>query len=267
MIRFALNQITCPNLSFDRFLELARELGCPGVELRTDVDPAFFDKNPPRDIARKVEDAGLRVLALAELYGFNDMTAARYDEACRLMDLAVECNAEAVVLIPLNEGDDTPCDLSNALEILAPELVARQLRALVEPLGFATSSLRRKSDVVDVIEVLQLTGTVKLVHDTFHHHLADEQSVFGRHTGLVHVSGVVRGGQSRASLRDADRVLVGPDDQLDNISQIKTLRRSGYTGPLSFEAFAPQVQTLIDPTDELSRSMDFISLQTAAQAA
>ncbi len=272
MIGFALNHMTCPNLSLDRFLAVARDLGCVGIELRTDIDPAFFERNPPREIARKAREAGLRVLALAELYGFNDLTPARYDEACRLMDLAAACEAEAVVLIPLNEGcvperAQRLDGLSRALEILAPELSARQLRGFVEPLGFASSSLRLKADVVDVIEALSLAGSVKLIHDTFHHHLSGEQALFGHHTGLVHISGTQGGRRDPATLKDGDRVLVGADDQLENIEQIKALQRAGYAGPLSFEAFAPEVHNLRDPADELSRSLDFIAQQSAAEAA
>ena len=48
-----------------------------------------------------------------------------------------------------------------------------------------------------------------------------------------------------------------------------TLRdlRGGYTGPLSFEAFSPNVHALIDPKAALSRSTHFIENEILAHAA
>lgn len=270
MVSFALNQMTCRNLSFDRFLEVSRALGCVGVELRTDID--FFDVNPPAEVARKVTDAGLRVLALAELYAFNDLTSARYDAACRLMELAVDCGAEGLVLIPSNEGPEPERQrrldgLHRSFEILAPELAAHTLTGFVEPLGFATSSLQSKADVVETVIEMGLTSRIKLVHDTFHHALAQENAVYAAHTGILHVSGVSLLNKPISELQDKDRGFVGADDQLGNISQINALCADGYAGPLSFELFAPEVHSLRDPAPALLQSIEFITQQHAAKAA
>ncbi|MBW8283735.1 MAG: TIM barrel protein, partial [Rhizobium sp.] len=102
------------------------------------------------------------------------------------------------------------------------------------------------------------TGVFKLVHDTFHHHLAGEPALFPAMTGLVHISGVTDPAVSVADLRDSHRVLVDSDDRLDNVGQIRALRAAGYSGPLSFEPFAPSVHALTDPRAAVRESIDYI---------
>ncbi|MGO4139887.1 hypothetical protein ACEQ6A_36365, partial [Rhizobium brockwellii] len=45
---------------------------------------------------------------------------------------------------------------------------------LVEPLGFEICSLRSKTEAAEEIRELGAESTFRLVHDTFHHHLAGE---------------------------------------------------------------------------------------------
>ena len=70
-----------------------------------------------------------------------------------------------------------------------------------------------------------------------------------------------------ANAKDADRVLVDGNDRLGNVEQITELLRGGYIGPLSFEAFSPDVHALIDPKEALSRSIHFIENEILAHAA
>ena len=39
MLPFALNHMTTPNLGWESFLDLAKGLGCVGVEFRNDLKP------------------------------------------------------------------------------------------------------------------------------------------------------------------------------------------------------------------------------------
>jgi 2-keto-myo-inositol isomerase len=56
-------------------------------------------------------------------------------------------------------------------------------------------------------------------------------------------------------MRDPHRVLVIPGDRLGNVEQIASLQAAGWTGPVSFEAFAPAVHALADPEAALRASM------------
>jgi 2-keto-myo-inositol isomerase len=47
-------------------------------------------------------------------------------------------------------------------------------------------------------------------------------------------------------------------------SQIATLRAKGYSGPISFEAFSPEIHALADPESALRRSIAFIEEGVAA---
>ena len=129
------------------------------------------------------------------------------------------------MLVPSNDG--APPDRLDrrrwrrSRAILAP----RGLVGLVEPLGFATSALRRKSEAVAAIDAVGGRDVFRLVHDTFHHHLAGEAALFPAATGLVHISGVDDPALAAAAMRDADRGLVTADDRIGNIAQIQALLR------------------------------------------
>jgi 2-keto-myo-inositol isomerase len=96
------------------------------------------------------------------------------------------------------------------------------------------------------------------VHDTFHHTLAHGGPLFPDHTGIVHVSGVVDQAVSLSEMRDGHRVLVTPGDRLGNVDQITALHAAGWTGPVSFEAFSPEVHALTHPEAALRASMDHV---------
>jgi 2-keto-myo-inositol isomerase len=98
----------------------------------------------------------------------------------------------------------------------------------------------------------------RLVHDTFHHHLAGEAEMYPERTGLVHISGVTDRALTVADMRDADRVLVDEADRLGNVAQIKALHAGGYRGALSFEPFAESVQKAPDIALRLTASMRFV---------
>jgi len=272
MLPFALNHITAPTLRYDSLATLAGRCGCIGVELRNDLGRALFDGADPADVRETLEAAGIRLLALAEVKAFNDGSQRALDEAEALADIAVACGAEAISLIPRNDGqrtesDQVRADLTTALEALRPILRARGLVGLIEPLGFATCGLRHKADAVAAIDAMDAGDSFKLIHDTFHHHLAGEGAFFAAHTGLVHVSGVTDPSLKPAQMCDAHRGHVDADDQLGNLAQIKALQVAGYAGPISVEAFSPEVHTLTDPAAALSGSFNFITSHLLRNAA
>ncbi len=272
MLPRALNHMSVPGWRWDDFIGLARSIGCAGVEFRNDLSGSLFAGDDPARVRFVARDAGVRVLALAELKAFNDWSDRRRAEAAGLIDTAAACGAEAVTLIPRSDGlgcgnGERQANLRVALRELAPMLAERQLVGLVEPLGFGICSLRRKSEAVDAIEALGLAERFRLVHDTFHHRLAGGEPMFAGHTGIVHVSGVIETEPALHDLRDPHRALVDARDRLGSAVQVRELRNAGYSGPVSIEAFAPCVHASRDPAGDLARSFEFIFSDPADRAA
>ncbi len=269
---FALNHMSVRRLGTEAFLALAADLGCGGVELRNDLGRPLFDGAEPGTVRAMAAARGLRLLALAELKGFNDWSEDRAREARALMATARAAGAEAVALIPRNDGrglgnGERQANLRLALRELAPMLEEFGLIGLVEPLGFERSSLRHKAEAVEAIEALGLAGRVRLVHDSFHHHLAGGGPVFAEHTGIVHVSGVTDPALATAEMRDEHRVLVDARDRLGTIEQLEALMDGGWRGPVSIEAFAPEVHELDNPGAALAASFAFIRSALEARVA
>jgi 2-keto-myo-inositol isomerase len=264
MIHFALNHMTVARLSFRELVALSKQLGCIGIEVRNDLPQPLFDGVDPAEGGAFVRDNGLRLLAVAEVKRFNDWSADKEAEALALMKIAQAAGAEAVSLIPRNDNlgmgnGERQANLRVALKALKPMLEDHNLVGMVEPLGFEVCALRYKAEAVEGIEAVGGKGRFKLVHDTFHHTLAHGGPLFPEHTGIVHVSGVVDQEVGVADMRDAHRVLVTRGDRLGNVEQIAALQAAGWNGPVSFEAFSPEVHALADPTAALRASMDFIA--------
>ena len=272
MLDFAINHMSLANASYLSMLDSASALGCVGVEVRCDLTRSLFDGDTPSGAAAAAKSRNLRILSLAEIGAFDDYSQAKHDEAEQLMQIAVACGAEAIALIPRNDGficsdDEREHNLTLALAEYKPLLEVHGLVGLIEPLGFTTSSLRSKTTAVAAIDDLQANHCYKLVHDTFHHFLAGEEIFFPEHTGLVHMSGVTDSSLAVARMQDAHRVFVDEFDRLDNIGQIEKLHAMGYQGPVSMEAFSPQVHTLKEPNVALSRSFNYIASSLAVRAA
>lgn len=264
MLHFALNHMTTARLGFAQVVDLATDLGCVGIEVRNDLPQPLFDGMDPAAAGAMIRDRGLRLLAVAEVKRFNDWSDEKASEALALMAIARAAGAEAVSLIPRNDNQgigngERQATLRVALRALKPMLEDHDLIGLVEPLGFEICSLRFKSEAVEGIAAVGGTGRFKLVHDTFHHTLADGGPLFPGDTGIVHISGVVDQTVSVSAMRDPHRVLVTPGDRLGNIEQLAALRASGWAGPVSFEAFSPEVHALADPRAALRASIAHIS--------
>jgi 2-keto-myo-inositol isomerase len=268
LLSYALNHMVAPRRTFAGLAELATSLGLDQVEVRNDLQGVpISDGTPPARIREQAEAAGVRILSINALQRFNDWNDERATEAAALARYARDCGAQALVLCPVNAAGDRPSEqermgkLRDALRGLAPILGDAGIIGLVEPLGFAESSLRLKSDVVEAIEELELGERFRLVHDTFHHYLAGEARMYPEWTGLVHISGVDED-LPLDRLRDKHRVLVEGSDILGNIGQIIGLME-GYSGPYSFEPFAASVHAQGDIAGALEISMHWIDREIA----
>ncbi|HEU0223474.1 MAG TPA: TIM barrel protein [Paracoccaceae bacterium] len=270
---FALNHMVAPRLQAAEFFALARSLGVGGVEIRNDLaGTAILDGTPPAKLRRLAEVNGLRILSINALQRFNDWDDDRQAGAEALADYAAACGAEALVLVPTNDGSgrangERQANLRIALKALKPILASRGLLGLVEPLGFESCSLRLKSEAVAAIDAVGAGDRFRLVHDTFHHFVAGEAEPFPERTGLVHLSGVSDPAVAVPDMRDPHRGLVGAQDRLGALEQIARLRAGGCLAPLSFEPFAPAVHAEPDPQPALSQSMQLIGAGLARMAA
>lgn len=266
--------MVAPRLGLEAFFELAARLGVGAVEIRNDLPGvALSDGTDAASVRSAASGKGLRILSVNALQRFNEWTPARADEAKALCDQTKAAGAEALVLCPVNEEGFWPDDASrlqalrDALAGLAPILEKAGLIGLVEPLGFAECSLRLKSEAVAAIDAVGQSDRFKLVHDTFHHFVAAETTLFPERTGLVHISGVEDRAVPREAMRDPHRVLVGPGDLIDNLGQLRALESGGYRGALSFEPFAAEVAGSADIEGDLRASMNFVAAGLRADAA
>jgi 2-keto-myo-inositol isomerase len=264
--------MTVPSASTRQLIDVAAGLGCVGVELRNDLGKPLFDGVEAAEIRALTAAQGQRILALAEMKAFNENRDDKRETAQTLIATARDCGAEGVALIPAVaqqsvDRTDQRNALRKALIILQPILENYGVKGLIEPLGFTNSSLRFKDDVVASLDELSRPDCFAIVHDTFHHHLAGGGHVYADLTAIVHISGVVDPALAVDQMTDAHRVLVDAHDRLDNIGQLRSLRAAGYTGPASFEAFAPEIHDMKDPTAALAGSIAFINTELAAQMA
>lgn len=272
IMKTALNHMTVPGLDYEAFLDLAARLGCVGVEVRNDIPRPLFDGLDPAEAGRIARDKGLRLVGLSQVYPFNDWTEAREDAVKALIATAKASGAETISLIPRNDGTalgngERQANLRVALKAVLPLLQDAGMIALVEPLGFLRSSLRSKTELVDMIASIGGTEHFRIVHDTFHHALADGGPLFPDQTGIVHISAVTDQKLSLAQMEDAHRVLIDARDRLGNVEQLAALIAAGYDGPVSYECFSPETQAMADPYTEIKSSFDFIFSQLQAHAA
>lgn len=272
-IRFAINHMVAPQLSLDAFFGLARALGVADVEIRNDISgEAIADGTSAGEVRQMADSNGVSIISINALQKFNHWSETRRAEAESLADYAVSCGSQALVLVAANDdtgmGDDERIEnATEALLGLKPILHSRNIIGLVECLGFETSSLRKKSEAVSAIDAADGREVFRLIHDTFHHHLAGEAALFPGRTGLIHISGVDDPAVTRSNMRDSHRVLVGTHDRLGSIAQIKSLRAAGADVSLSFEPFAAELRTLADPAGAIRQSMEFIRSTLGAMAA
>ncbi|OLF54669.1 TIM barrel protein [Pseudomonas chlororaphis] len=264
-LRFALNRMVAPRLTLPEFIELAVALKADAIEIRNDLEGVEIeDGTPPQEVRRLCAARGIQVLSINALYPFDLWNDERRAQALRLAAYARDCGARGLVLCPLNQLDDPRsvaernAGLRTALTELATILREHGLLGFIEPLGFEECSLRRKRKAVEAVRAIGGLDVFRLVHDTFHHHLAGEQEFFPELTGLVHISGVEDRAVPLASIRDGHRVLVGKGDILGNRAQIETLLERGYSGYLSFEPFAESVHALADIRQALGASIDHL---------
>ncbi|RQW62648.1 TIM barrel protein [Vibrio viridaestus] len=259
-IKFALNHMLCPKVPAETLIDYAVQLGLDAIELRNDVNEnSLTSVEQAKAVGAKAKEAGVKILTINAIYPFNVWDDELKVKTEALAELAGACGAEAIVLCPLNDGNErTKAQVKESLTNIKSIFDKYGLKGYVEPLGFPISSLRTKAAAVEAIKELGFEDTFKLVHDTFHHKGAGETEVFAKNTGLVHISGVEDPAITFEEMLDEHRLMVGPEDRLDNVGQIKKLVAAGYTGYFAFEPFSAPVWDLPDHVAAAKESMQFI---------
>jgi 2-keto-myo-inositol isomerase len=270
-LRFAINRMAVPRQAFPDFVALVKRLRVDAIEIRNDLEGVEMrDGTAALRIGAMAREAGLVIRSINALQRFDQWNAQRETEAHALVRYAAESGTQALVLCPTNDRQDARSpqqrhdDLVHALTQLRPLLEAQRLTGLVEPLGFAECAVRRKSQAVRAFEAIGGAGPFRLVHDTFHHHLAGEDLFYPELTGLVHISGVDEPALAVDEMRDAHRVLVGAADRLGNVAQLQRLLAAGYAGYVSFEPFAEEVAASSGIEAQLAASMAWLRAQLEA---
>lgn len=272
MLNFALNHMSLAKRPYRDLLAVASNLACTGVEVRNDLGVPLFDGLDAEEAGRNAAAAGISIYAVAEVKAFTDFSDDTLARAKALAETAVACGARGVALIPRCDGvsiakTERVSNLRTALRELKPLFAEYGLIGFVEPLGFEHSALRSKRETIEAIEHCGGREQFQLVHDTFHHYLFEDSTLFPEYTGMVHISGVIDQTLDAAQFRDEHRVLVGKADRLGNIAQLRALIEAGYSGPISTEAFAPNVHDFIDPAKELAGSFEYIAATLETRAA
>ncbi len=264
-LNFSINRISASALSYVDFLAMCQRLNVKTIEIRNDLPNCeISDGTPAATIKAATEAAGIEIYTINALYPFDVFNADLAARAKKMAQYAKECGAKALVMCPYNEMDDKRSEreryqgLVASLKALKPILEDHGIFGLIEPLGFTQCALRKKSDAVKAIYEAGVEKTYRLVHDTFHHYLAEEDIFYPDLTGLVHISGVEDASLANGAMRDAHRILVGKNDRLGNMAQLKTLIARGYQGVISFEPFADEIQQAKDGEKQLLASMNFI---------
>lgn len=248
-MNICLNRITSPALGLKEFLALASACACKGVELRNDLGNTHpYDNLDPAEVRKLLSQFNLEVVSINAQQRFNDGNPIRVEELETLLELGKNIGTKAIVLCPANGIEPTEDhnrwfdQTTEALAAFGPLFLQYKMLGYVEPLGFTVSSLRTKADAIQAIRLSGYEACYKVVHDTFHHHLAAEQQLFVPMTGLVHTSSVSPEVNKEAT--DADRLILLDNDLLKSKEQVFSLLKEGYEGPVSFEPFSPQVQQL-----------------------
>lgn len=261
-MHFAINHMTVPHLSYRELINLAIKLNCTGVEVRNDIKNVLFDGLDPIEAGKIAADKGIRIIGLSQIYPFNRWNKQRKFELLELIKIAEAASAETISLIPANDGfgcseNERKSNLNIALRAILPILKNVNITALIEPLGFMRSSLRSKRDVINGIKSINGENQFKLVHDTSHHALTGGE-LFPESTGLVHISGVNEVNLNLAQMEDKHRVIIDEQDRLDNLGQLRNLKKAGYAGIVSYECFSPSVHSITNPYNTLKKSFEYI---------
>ncbi len=260
-INLSINQIIMKYSTFDEFISFTKKLNIQNIEIRNDIENNLIKENEPEKIKDICDSHSVRILTINALQKFNIWDEKRKSELIELCIYANKANIRAIVLVPLNDGSIT--NENDQINLLRKSLIEiskilneYNIIGLVETLGFEKSTLRKKSLAIKIINEIKSTK-IKILHDTFHHKLAEENKFYIDYTELVHISGVADHYRNH-KLTDDYRSVIEENDLIENIKQIKKFLQNGYKGYFSFEPFSEKLISNVDKFNLTKKSIDFI---------
>ena len=263
-MKISINHSICPSLSYENFFKLAKDLEIPNVEIRNDLLNLKFDLKAINEISDLKEKYKINVISINALQKFNIWNKERKDELLYLCNAAKKINCKGIVLVPLNSGkyyeeDQRLSLLKNSLNEIDFILSDYAIKGYVEPLGFKSSSLRYKSDVIDLLNTIENQSKFSLVHDTFHHTVADDKSIYVEHTSIVHISGVKNLVEESYNFTDEMRELIDESDRIKNVEQINFFLKNKFNGFFSIEPFSEKIQKSKNHLQLIKETLKFIN--------
>jgi 2-keto-myo-inositol isomerase len=265
--RIALNRIVYPNLDLEAFLALAADLGLSMVELRNDLPGGrITDGIEPGQVQELVDRYGASIVSINALQRFNlpGRLPDAMEELKALLELSSAIHCPAIVLCPVNDREDRREpqqsfeETVRCLQAYQPLFAGTGVLGYIEPLGFAESSL---PSLITAQAAIRESGVqcYRIVYDTFHHFIGPDSSELIEAEldvgmiGLIHASGV-EADLPTDRYRDEHRGSITETDRFQNVEQISTLLRRGFTGPVSLEFFAAEIQDL--PREQFVRLLN-----------
>ena len=263
-MKISINHSICPSLSYENFFKLAKDLEIPNVEIRNDLLNLNFDLKAINEISDLKEKYKINVISINALQKFNIWNKERKDELLFLCNAAKKINCKGIVLVPLNSGkyyeeDQRLSLLKNSLNEIGFILSDYAIKGYVEPLGFKSSSLRYKSDVIDLLDTIENKSKFSLVHDTFHHTVAEDKSIYVEHTSIVHISGVKNLLEESYNFTDEMRELIDESDRIKNVEQINFFLKNKFNGFFSIEPFSEKIQESKNHLQLIKETLKFIN--------
>jgi 2-keto-myo-inositol isomerase len=265
-IRFALNRTCAPHLPLKDFISVAVSSGVSGVEIRNDVEGReFADGTPASEVKARLDGAGLAVASVNALQRFNEWTPRRAREAKAIIAYAAALGAPGVVLCPAHNEDhgwtgvEAERNLRDGLKNLLPILKDHGITGYVEPLGMKGSTMKQQAMAVDAVSDIDGWDAYELCFDTFQFFRCGDTALHPDRIGLVHMSGISRQDLAPGDLTEPDRGLIFVDDRVGNVSQLRNLVASGYSGFVSMEPFSPTVQSDPELVSHLRASFEYVA--------
>ena len=97
-IRFAINRISAPKISFADFAAMSQRLGVEAIEIRNDLPGVeLTDGTSAKQVRAEATGSGLTLRSINALQRFEQFDAAREAEAVSLAKYAVESGTESLV--------------------------------------------------------------------------------------------------------------------------------------------------------------------------
>ncbi len=257
--RFCLNRKVAPAISLDKTIPLVAQLGCHNLELRNDLygnpdNHTILDHLEASKVKELLNSYDVNVKTINAIGNMDDPDKLDENLASlsEMLEITKTINLGDVVFCPVRSNKDSRSakkrfeDAVENVKQYSQVLSGYGVKGLVEPLGFADSTLRTPWEGQKIIDHSGVDN-FRLVADTFHYYLASvtkalfKKKVDPNYIGLVHLSAVF-GDKPIQELDDQDRYMLARDDVMHSAEWAKEFEKSGYTGLYAFEPFSDKLK-------------------------